>query len=161
MIVNLVDFRQNSIPRHFLSSPKSRRSRAAKTPEESMDAWCRRSLLILFIRSVKLSLSFLRTVVSSSRSWIRYFWLTDRKLRSKIPVIAANWKKLCLFFFTFSKKPDATAVKAFAGSFPVRGSIGADEAIVCVKWGRELTTQKGFLNIWAFETQQAQPYKQH
>ena len=147
MIVTSFDLKPNSISGHFLSSPKSRRSRAAKTPEESMDAWCRSSHLIQLMRSVKVSLSFLRTAVSSSRSWIRYFWLTDRKLRSKIPVMAANWKKLCLFFFTFSKNPDATAVNAFAGSLPVRGSIdpcGADEAIECQMNESEGETERVF-----------------
>lgn len=60
---------------------------------------------MFFMRSVRVSCSCLRAAVSSWRSWMRYFWPNDLTLRSKIPVMAANWMKLCLCFIAFAMNP--------------------------------------------------------
>jgi hypothetical protein len=106
------------------SSPKRRRSREAKRPVGSREASWRRSPLMFFMRSVRVSRSPFRANVSSWRSWIRYFWPNDQTLRSKIPVIAKNCMKLFLCFFAFANK-----LGAFLGFCAPAVLCGAEDAM--------------------------------
>lgn len=113
---------------HHSSSPKRSRSRAARNPVESRDASRRRSRLTLPMRSSSESRSSLRAEVSSRRLLMRYFWPSDRRLRRRIPVMAANWMKLCLCFLALARSPrDLPGLRAAEGDGELESAIGRGE----------------------------------
>lgn len=95
------------------SSPNRRRSREAKRPVESREASWRRLRLTWFIRSWRIFCSSLRKAVSSSRSWRRYFWPSDLRLRRKIPDMTKNCMKLSLRFNPLAIKPSVFFLLGF------------------------------------------------
>ncbi|KAI6695415.1 hypothetical protein NL676_023125 [Syzygium grande] len=79
-------------------------------------------------RSASDSRSSRRASVSSRRPWMRYFWPSDRRLRRRIPVMAANWMKLCLCFLALAKSPRALpGLRAVEGDAELGTAMGGEE----------------------------------